>query len=315
MPHIVVAGKLHAAGLALLDQAAGVSYDYVPDADPSAYLKVLPRAEGLVLRTQPLRVADVAAAPHLQIVSRHGVGYDAVDTAALAARGIPLAIVGDVNSRTVAEHAMMLLLAASRRLVKSAAALRAGDWAYRNAFEPQEIDGKTLLIIGYGRIGRRLAELADVFGMRVLAYDPFVPEGGFDGAKRVAVLADALPEADCVSLHMPKSNAPVLGAGELDLLPDHAVLVNTARGGLIDEAALLQRLQRGEIGAVGFDVLTEEPPGADHPFLGLQNAIITPHSAGLTEECAARMARVSVQNVLDYFAGQLDPALCVNLVK
>ena len=117
MPHIVVAGKLHAAGLALLDQAAGVSYDYVPDADPSAYLASLPRAEGLVLRTQPLRDVDIAAAPNLQIVSRHGVGYDAVDTAALAAREIPLAIVGDVNSRTVAEHAMMLLLAASRRLV------------------------------------------------------------------------------------------------------------------------------------------------------------------------------------------------------
>jgi len=315
MPHIVVAGKLHEAGLALLDQAAGVSYDYVPDADPSAYLKVLPRAEGLVLRTQPLRDVDIAAAPNLQIVSRHGVGYDAVDTAALAAREIPLAIVGDVNSRTVAEHAMMLLLAASRRLVKSVVALRAGDWAHRNAFEPQEVDGKTLLIIGYGRIGRRLAELASAFGMRVLAYDPFVPEGGFDGAQRVATLAEGLPKADCVSLHMPNSDAPVLGADALDLLPSHAVIVNTARGGLIDEPALLERVQQGRIGAVGLDVLADEPPGDAHPFLGLQNAIVTPHSAGLTEECAARMARVSVQNVLDYFAGQLDPALCVNLVK
>ena len=315
MPHIIVAGKLHEAGLALLNQAAEVSYEYVPDADQNAYLTALPRAEGLVLRTQPLRDVDIAAAPNLQIVSRHGVGYDAVDTAALAARKIPLAIVGDVNSGTVAEHAMMLLLAASRRLVKSVVALRAGDWTHRNAFEPQAIGGKTLLIIGYGRIGHRLAELASAFGMRVLAYDPFLQEGGFDGAERVVTLADGLPKADCVSLHMPNLDAPVLDANALDLLPSHAVIVNTARGGLIDEPALLERLQNGRIGGVGLDVLMDEPPAAGHPILGLQNAIVTPHSAGLTEECAARMAQVSVQNVLDYFSGQLDPALCVDLLK
>ena len=128
-------------------------------------------------------------------------------------------------------------------------------------------------------------------------------------------LADGLPKADCVSLHMPNLDAPVLDANALDLLPSHAVIVNTARGGLIDEPALLERLQNGRIGGVGLDVLMDEPPAAGHPILGLQNAIVTPHSAGLTEECAARMAQVSVQNVLDYFSGQLDPALCVDLLK
>ena len=267
MPHVLVAGKLHPAGMALLEAASGVTFDYVTDPDPRAYLAALPRAEGLVLRTQPLTAADLADTPKLSAVARHGVGHDAVDIAALDARGIPLAIVGDVNSRTVAEHGMALLQAASRRIGRGTAAMRAGDWAYRNAFTPREVDGKTLLIIGYGRIGRRLAQLAAAFGMRVLAHDPFVPAGGFDGTEHAPDLGAALGEDDAVSVHAPATDGPVLGAAELSKLKPGAVIMKTARGGVMDEAALLAVLESGQVGAAGLDVFGEEPPAPDAPLI------------------------------------------------
>jgi D-3-phosphoglycerate dehydrogenase len=312
MTHILVAGKLHPSGLALLEEAPGVTFDYVTDPDPTAYLAYLPAAEGLVLRTQPLTSAHLASAPRLRVVSRHGVGYDAVDAAALAARGIPLAIVGDVNSRTVAEHAMMLLLAASRRLVKSATALRAGDWTHRNAFEPSELAGKTLLIVGFGRIGRHLAGLAAAFGMTVRAHDPYLDASAFEGVEHAPDLAAALAGCDCVSIHVPKTDGALIGAAEIAAMKPGAVIVNTARGGVVDEAALAEAIASGQIGAAGLDVLSHEPPEADEPLLALDNVIVTPHSAGLTRECAERMATVSVRNVLDHFEGRLDPALVVN---
>ena len=312
MTHLVIAGKLHPSGLDLLNSANAITFDYVPDIDETTYLKFLPKADGLIIRTQRLTAQHIATAPNLKVVSRHGVGYDAVDDQALKMRNIPLAIVGDVNSRTVAEHTMMLLLAASRCLVKSANALRAGDWAQRNSFEPKEVFGKKLLIIGYGRIGRHLSVLAQAFGIKVLAYDPFLSDNAFDGVTREGSIAAGLGKTDFVSLHIPKADGVILGAAELDLLPRHAVIINTARGGTIDEAALIESLKQNKIGAVGLDVLADEPPVAGNPLFQFDNVIITPHSAGLTEECAERMALVCVQNALDYFNGNLDPSLVVN---
>ena len=313
MPRILVAGKLHESGLALIESADGFVCDYVPDPDPEAYLARLPEAEGLVLRTQPLAAEHMAAAPALRIVSRHGVGYDAVDVAALDARAIPLAIVGDVNSGAVAEHAMMLMLAASRRLAKSTAAVKGGDWAYRDRLESREIHGKTLLVIGYGRIGRRVAELARAFGMHVLAHDPYLAPDGFGGAERAPDLHAALAACDAVSIHAPRSERPVIGPAEIAALRPGSVIVNTARGGAVDEDALADALRSGAVGAAGLDVLADEPPEPGNPLLRLENCVVTPHSAGLTRECAERMAVSAVRNVLDFFDGALDPSLVVNL--
>jgi D-3-phosphoglycerate dehydrogenase len=315
MPHVTVAGPLHEAGIALLEAAEDVRFDHVTDADPAAYAAHLPKTDGLVLRTQPLTAAQIAQAPALSVVSRHGVGFDAVDADALAARGIPLAIVGDVNSRTVAEHAFALLLAVSRDIPRSAAALRGGDWGWRNRFTARELDGKRLLILGYGRIGRALALRARAFGMTVAAYDPHLPADAFAGAEREADLPGALARADAVSLHLPGGAAPLIGAAELARMKPDAVLVNTARGGLVDEAALADALRAKRLRAAALDVLGDEPPAQEHPLLSCETALITPHSAGLTAECAQRMAEMSVRNVLDRFAGRLDPALVVNGVR
>lgn len=314
MPHILIAGKLHPAGLALLNETAGVTYTHVEEISEESYQTYLDHADGMVIRTQPMTAASVAKGARLQIVSRHGVGYDAVDVAALNARKIPLCIVGDVNSVSVAEHAMMQILACAKQLIRSDRAVRSGPWGWRNRLEQGEVSGKTLLIIGYGRIGRHLATMASAFGMKIVAHDPYLAAKGWpEGTVACAgELAAALAMADFVSVHIPKADKPIIGADEIALMKRGAIIVNTARGGIVDEAALCNALRSGQIAAAALDVFDAEPPVADHPLLAFDQVILTPHTAGLTAEAAERMAVSSVQNVLDFFAGRLDPALVVN---
>ena len=313
MPHVLVAGKLHPAGIALLQAAPGVSFDYVEAITEESYAPLIGKADALVIRTQPLTAATIAGAERLKIVSRHGVGYDAVDLPALNARGIPLCIIGDVNSSGVAEHAMMLILAAAHRLIAADQATRSGNWAWRNGLQTHEIAGKRLLIVGFGRIGQKLAGLARAFGMEVHAHDPFIPSDRWPGgATRAPDLNAALAEADAVSLHLPRAERAIIGADEIARMKRTAVVVNTARGGLVDEEALAAALRAGLLGGAGIEVFAAEPPGPDHPLFGIETAVLTPHNAALTVECAERMAVASVQNVLDHFTGTLDPDLVVN---
>ncbi|RWP66885.1 MAG: hydroxyacid dehydrogenase [Mesorhizobium sp.] len=314
MPHVLVAGKLHPSGIDLLDASPGVTYDYVEDVSEPSYAPLIGDADGLVIRTQPLSAPTVARAERLKIVSRHGVGYDAVDLPSLNRRGIALAIVGDVNSVSVAEHAMMLLLAATKRLIRADRSVRNNEWGWRNLLEPSELAGKRLLILGFGRIGRHLARMAAAFGMDVRAYDPFLERQGWPEGP-VAPVSDlqaGLGWADAISVNVPKADRPIIGAVELSAMKPTAVLVNTARGGVVDEVALIAALREGRIAAAGIDVFDDEPPAADHPLFGFDQVTLTPHIAGLTAECGERMAISSVQNVLDFFAGRIDSALVVN---
>ena len=304
---VLVGGRIDSAGLKMLREA-GYDVVLVDDVTTASLLAHLPKVDAVLLRTQPFRAAEVAMAPKLKIVSRHGVGYDAVDVAALNARHIPLAVVGDVNSRAVAEHTLTLMLATARRVVAHDTASRNGNWNERNKFDALELDGKHLLVIGYGRIGRRVGELARAFGMRVSAYDPYVK----DLAEMQTDLHKALAEADVVSLHMPAAKGAVIGAKELTLMRPSAIIINAARGGLVEEAALDAALRARKIYAAGLDVLVDEPPKPDHPLLSNPHITISPHNAGLTKECARRMSIAAAQNIIDCFAGKLDSRLVVN---
>jgi D-3-phosphoglycerate dehydrogenase len=314
MPHVLIAGKMHPAGLAILDSAPGVTYDYVEAISEPSYASLIDRADALVIRTQPLTATTIERAARLKIVSRHGVGYDSVDVAALNRKRIPLCIVGDVNSLSVAEHALTLILAAAKRLGRADRAVREGSWGWRNGLEPREISGRTLLILGYGRSGRRLARLASGFEMTIRAFDPYLQRQGWpDGpAAPVADLAEGLAMADFISIHTPKAGSPLLGAREFAQMKPGVVLVNTARGGIADEAALVAALQDGRVGAAGLDVFDEEPPPDVYPLTAFDQVVLTPHVAGLTAEAGERMAVESVRNALDFLAGRLDPDLIVN---
>ncbi len=312
--HVLVAGKIHAAGIALLKQRSGVVVDLVEAVTTDAYLPHLANADAILIRTQPMTAAEIALAPKLQIVSRHGVGFDAIDVQALNARKIPLAIVGDVNSRAVAEHTLMLMLTAARRTVAHHVASTNGNWNERNRFDSTELDGKTLLVIGFGRIGRRVAELAKAFGMNVLAFDPYMtPEQmAAMGVFHVPVMNAALSSADYVTVHMPGGNGPMISTAELARMKSGAIIVNAARGGLVDEVALDAALRQRKLRAAALDVLAQEPPSPDHPLLSNPYLTISPHNAGLTEECAMRMGVSAAQNILDCFDGKLNRSLVVN---
>ena len=315
MPHLLIAGKIHDDGIALLKAAKGVTYDYVTEISHDSYAPLIDKADGLVVRTQPVPALTIAQGKNLKIVSRHGVGYDAVDVPALNARGIPLAIIGDVNSRPVAEHAMMLMLALAKKVRTYDAATRVGPWGYRNSFEAIELHEKNLLVVGFGRIGRHVAKMASGFGMNIYAFDPFQSNDAIKagGAEPITDLKTGLALADFVSVHVPMSGGKaVIGSEELACMKKSALIVNTARGGLIDENALHAALQSGQIAGAGIDVFLEEPPPADHPLFASEKVILSPHSASLTAESAIRMAVMSVKNALDYFDAKLDPAFVVN---
>ena len=312
MPHVLVAGKIHEAGLEILRAAPETTFDYVDDLSEASYAELVDRADALVIRTQPLTAATVARAARLRIVSRHGVGYDSVDLEALEARGIALAIVGDVNSVSVAEHAMMMILAAAKRALRADRAVRQGHWNWRNELDQRELAAKHLLILGYGRIGQHLGRMAAAFGMKVRAVDPYLAGVGWpQGAAEPTELAAGLRWADVVSVNMPRVDRPVIGAAELAMLKPGGILVNTARGGIVDEPALIDALRAGRLAAAGLDVFDEEPPALDHPLLAMDQVILSPHVAGLSVESAERMAVASVRNALDFLSGRIDPALLV----
>jgi D-3-phosphoglycerate dehydrogenase len=315
MPHVLVAGRIHEAGLDVLRAAPGVTFELVDEVSVETYAPRIYGADALLIRTQPLAADIVATAQRLRIVSRHGVGYDSIDVAALEARGIPLAIVGDVNGRTVAEHTLALMLAFAKRIPAYDRATRDGSGGIRNSFSTSELWGKTLFLIGFGRIGRLVAGLASAFGMRILAHDPFQAANAIAaaGAEPMATLAEGLRVADVVSLHVPKTGeAALIGAAELRLMRPGAVLINAARGGLVDEAALADALEAGWLAGAALDVFAAEPPEAASRLLASDRTVLSPHSAGLTGECAARMGQVAARNIVDFFAGRLDPALVVN---
>lgn len=316
MPNLLVAGKMHPSGEAILRElpAHGYTVNYIEEVSEASYAPFIDLADAIVIRTQPLSAATISKAERLKVVSRHGVGYDSVDLAELNRRRIALTIVGDVNSVSVAEHAIMQLLAGAKRAILADRSVREpGQWGWRNKLEQQEISGKNLLILGYGRIGRHLARMASGFGMQIRAYDPYLQQTGWpDGAVKATSLEEGLPWADYISVHIPKSATPAIGEAEIAAMKRGVVLANTARGGVVCERALNDALVSGHIGAVGLDVFDDEPPASDSPLLAHPNAILSPHIAGLTAECGERMAIAAIQNAVNFLAGTIDRNLIVN---
>jgi D-3-phosphoglycerate dehydrogenase / 2-oxoglutarate reductase len=315
MPRVLIVDKVHPQGVELLRARSDITVEELGEASEPMIVTGAERADAILIRTSRLSAAAIAGAKQLKVVSRHGVGYDNIDLEALNARRIPLTVVGSVNAVSVAEQAFFLLLATMRRGLAYDRATRHGPWAFRNSLMARELAGKTLLIVGFGRIGREVTRRALAFDMRVIAYDPFLAQANMDPGVALAPDLDAaLAEADAVSLHLPLTAASRLlfDAARLSRMKPSAVLVSTARGGLIDETALVAALRGGRLAAAGLDVFTEEPPPADHPLFALENVVLSPHAASLTLECAQRMSAVSAQNCLDGLDGRLDPTLVVN---
>ena len=314
MPNVLVAGKIHPSGHALLDAADGFQVRYIDDISEDSYAPYIQDVDALLIRTQPMTAPTIAKAKQLKIVSRHGVGYDAVDLQSLNKRGIALAICGDVNSYSVAEHACMMILAASKRTLRGDASVRRGPWAWRHSLESQDLRGRNLLILGYGRVGRHTAEMMSGFAMNIRAFDPYLFHQGWPVGPVAAAenLNDALAWADVVSVSAPKADTPLIGPAEFAMMKDGVIVVNTARGGIVGESAMIEALRSGKVSAAGLDVFEREPPAPDSPLLQFSQVILSPHIAGVTEGASERMAIGSAQNIIDFFNNTIDPTLVVN---
>lgn len=308
---VLVITPVHPAGQDILDARPDIETVRPASTEPADLSAALAQSEAVLLRATRLTPDLIGAAPRLKLISRHGVGLDNVPLGLCAERGVRVAHVGDVNATAVAEHTMALLLAVTRQLLPHDRAVREGRYGVKDQLLTRELAGKTLLILGVGRIGGEVARLAAAFRMRVLGFDPKLSADALRaaGCEPVSDWRAALPDVDVVSLHLPllPDTRNILGEAELALMKASAVVVNCSRGGLVDEGALDRRLRAGALFGAGLDVTAVEPPPADHPLLANDRVVLHPHAAALTLECAMRMAARSAQNILDYFDGRLDP--------
>lgn len=272
-----------------------------------AFHALLADVHGVALGLTPFAEAELQAAPLLRAVARIGVGYDNVDLAALTRHAIPLMVTGTANSPSVAEHALFFMLALAKRDAAMHAMVCEGRWADRMGQLPADLFAKTVLVIGFGRIGTRISTACLALGMRVLVYDPYLANDPVTkaGCTPVDNLDAALSEADFVTIHCPKSKDTIgmFDATRLAQMKSTAYLVNTARGGIVDEHALHSALTQGTIAGAGLDVFDPEPPLPDNPLTSLPNVITAPHVAGVTVEAFDRMAAATVQNLLDVLDG------------
>ncbi len=275
-------------------------------ATPDDPFAALPGAAGIVAGAWEYGAATMDRAPELRVISRTGIGYDRVDVAAATARGIAVCNAPDGPTVSTAEHAVALLLAAAKSLFRSSAALRSGDPQPFGRHRAMELEGKVLGLVGFGRIARRVASAAAALGMTVKAFDPYVAHADFPmEVQPAATLAEVL-DADAVSVHVPLSpeTRGLIGKEEFAAMRPGAVFVNTARGGLVDQEALLAALDSGHLFAAGLDVTDPEPLPPDHPLLHRQDVIVTPHVASATAEGKARMFRTAFDQVLQVLQGE-----------
>ena len=256
----------------------------------------------------PFGAAELAAAPRLQVVARLGVGYDKVDVPALTARHIPLMVVGTANSVSVAEQTIYLMMAVAKRGRRLHDLVVAGRWGEKAADQPVDFYAKTLVIVGFGRIGTRVAKRCLAMEMSVLVYDPYVAADAIRaaGCEPVTDLDAALARADFITLHCPKNRetAGMFDATRLARLKPSAYLVNAARGGLVDEAALYRALTTGRLAGAALDVFEQEPTPTDNPLLKLPNLVASPHMAAGTVESTERSAIAAMRNILSVLDGK-----------
>jgi D-3-phosphoglycerate dehydrogenase / 2-oxoglutarate reductase len=321
MYKVVLCRALHPNAMARLAERKDVELKVLTDAFRGPPMEkelaaAIGDADGIMVGLERVTDALLATAPKLRVISRFGVGYDTLDIPACTQRDVVVGVVNGANDLSVAEHAMMLMLAVARRTVEYDQSVRAGTWMIQHGRRMHELAGRSVLVIGYGRIGTRVARFCKAFDMHVMVKDPAfpVPRIAADGCEPMVDVMEALPRADVVTLHCPLSDATrhMVGRDFLAAMKKTAWLINTARGPLVDEAALATALADGTIEAAGLDVLMREPPDLENPVLKLPNVVLSPHNAAAPLECYEKMSYRAVANLLECFDGKLDPGYVVN---
>ncbi len=304
---VLIVQPIHQSGVDLLREEVEVRQASDPSED--TVCREIKGVHGVIVRTAPFTERIIAAADALQVIGRHGVGVDNIPVDAASKRGILIVNTPHANTVSVAEHTLGFMLALAKRTLVCDRAMRTENFAIREEFAAVDLEGKTVGIVGLGRIGSAVAEKCrSAFGMPVLAYDPYLGEEKIRefGAEPSGRLEDLLARADFIAIHVPlnEETEGLIGERELKLMKPSAFLINMARGGIVDENALARSLEQGWIAGAAADVFSEEPPSPDNPLLKVDNIVLSPHMSSLTRECTIRMATGAAQGVLDVLQGR-----------
>lgn len=320
MKRVLVTEPIHEDGIALFGARPGIDVIRAEDASAETLAGLMPGVHGVAVRTAKMSRELLSLSNDLQVVSRHGVGCDNVDVAHLSERGIPVAIAAGANSTSVAELTFAMMLTLSRRLRELDNAVRTDDFGARSTLLATELEGASILIVGFGRIGKKVAARCRAFGMNVTVADIDLDR---ETAERLECRAveDFRPElanADFLSVHVPLDEVTrhLVSDAAFDALKPGAVLINCARGGVVDEAALVRALESGNLAGAGLDVFSSEPPPADDPvfqrLLARQDVVLAPHAGAASAGAMRAMATMAAQNILDCFDGALKPECTFN---
>jgi len=312
---VLLTERISQVGIDMLENETTVVI--APSPSDADLLPLIGDADALLIRSTNLNIPVMEAGRKLKVVGRHGIGLDNIDIPAATSLGIQVVNTPGANTNAVAEHALWAMMHCAKNFNHAEQALREGKFSVAGSlpglvqkfgYSTLELKGKTLGLVGFGRIARRLSEFARCLQMDIKAYDPLVADDAFKAfaVRRVRTVDEAIRDSDFVSLHVPymKDTHHLIGARELALMKSESTLLNTSRGGIVDEAALFKALKEKKITGAALDVFEKEPPPADLPFFGLENVMVTPHMAAMTDLALINMARDASRGILDALEGK-----------
>jgi D-3-phosphoglycerate dehydrogenase / 2-oxoglutarate reductase len=312
---VLITDSLAEQGRAVLESATQIELDYRPGIKPEEIHRIIGGYDALIVRSATRATADlIEAGTRLKVIGRAGIGVDNIDVEAASKRGIVVMNTPGGNNVTTAEHTLTLLLAMARNIPQACASLRTGRWE-RNKFTGVEVCGKTLGIVGIGNIGSVVADRAQGLKMKVIAYDPYLtPESAARSGIELTSLDDLFARADFISVHTPLTSETrgLIGQQAFAKMKKGVRIVNCARGGIVDEAALAVALREGRVAGAALDVFAEEPPPKDHPLIGLEDVVATPHLGASTDEAQINVAIAIAEQVVDFLTrGEVRAAVNV----
>ena len=318
MKKIAVIEKIHNDGLELLKKNQDYEYELITDISEENLIKKLPEFDACTLRVSKLNENILKHCPKLKVISRHGVGYDNVDLNYIKKKNISLLITATANAVSVAEHVIYMMLSISKSINQYDQEVRIGNFK-KNAstITTLELFKKEILIVGFGRIGQSLIKRCKGFEMKVKVFDPFVDKETIErfGGKKIENLDDGLKICDYVSLHVPlnEKTKNLIDYSKLKNMKREVIIINTARGGIINENDLDKALRENIIFGAGLDVFENEPIDQTNPLLSNKKVLLSPHSATFTNECKSRMSLETTKNIIDFFENKIDKSMIVKL--
>ncbi len=314
---VLVVQGLHEQGLEMLKQRSDIEFKVLLSDDENEILEAAKDVNGITVRTAQITEKIINSSKNLQVISRHGVGYDSINLKSLNNKKIPLTIAAHSNMISVSEQAMFFLLALNKNVFYYDDFTRKGDWTNRWDVKAWDLAGKNIMVIGFGRIGSNFVKRALAFDMNVYVYDPYIDHEKIkkSGAIPIQNFKNNLSKMDAITLHCPKNEETtnLFTKKEFQTMKKNAFIINCARGGILNEDDLYEALLNEKIAGAGLDVFDVEPTPSSNPLFKLKNVILSPHIAGVTVESTVRMATETVQNVLDVFDNKVNKSVVVNL--